>query len=396
MDARRMCPSSPLARRAAAGGITVIAVRVLICPDKFAGTLTANAAAQAIAEGWASVAAGDTLDLRPLADGGPGFVDVIDAALEGKRVPVSTVDPLGRPVDAEIVVKDSVAYLESAHACGLHLLSASERDPNVTSSFGLGAMVRSAIDAGASEVIIGLGGSATNDGGAGLIAALGGVPVDASGNPLVRGGAALADCAEIVGIPKLNGVHLTGATDVDSPLTGIFGASAVFGPQKGASREDVLLLDAALEHFSHVLSDSLPTCPANLASRPGSGAAGGLGAAILALGGGLRSGMELVRELTGLDQALDQADLVITGEGSLDAQSLRGKVVAGVAGGARDRGLPCIVLAGQSSAGRREAAAAGVTDVYTLVDHFGSSERAMAEAAAGLRDLGARLATQWR
>ena len=266
----------------------------------------------------------------------------------------------------------------------------------MTSSFGLGAMIRSAIDAGASEVIIGLGGSATNDGGAGLIAALGGVPVDASGNPLVRGGAALADCAEIVGIPKLNGVRLTGATDVDSPLTGIFGASAVFGPQKGASREDVLLLDAALERFSHVLSDSLPTCPANLASRPGSGAAGGLGAAILALGGGLRSGMELVRELTSLDQALDQADLVITGEGSLDAQSLRGKVVAGVAGGARDRGLACIVLAGQSSAGRRESAAAGVTDVYTLVDHFGSAERAMAEAAAGLRDLGARLATQWR
>ncbi len=374
----------------------MIAVRVLICPDKFAGSLTAGAAADAIAAGWASVAPEDTLDLHPLADGGPGFIDVIEPAAGGKRVPVITADPLGRPTDAEILVIDSVAYVESAHACGLDLLEPDERDPLRTSSSGLGPLIAAAIDAGVSEVVIGLGGSATNDAGAGMIAALGGVPVDAAGNALEPGGAALAACADIVGSPRLSGVRLTGATDVDSPLTGIFGASAVYGPQKGASREDVLVLDAALEHYSHVLSDALPTCPSNLAARRGAGAAGGLGAAILALGGGLRSGIELVRDLTRLEQALDLADAVITGEGSLDAQSLRGKVVAGVAHGARDRGLPCLVIAGQSSAGRREAAAAGVTDVYTLVDHFGSTERAMAEAAAGLRDLGARLAAQWQ
>lgn len=376
-------------------------VRVLICPDKFAGTLSAPAAAAAIAEGWHGVAPGDRLDRRPLADGGPGFVDVLDAALFGKRVPVATVDPLGRPVTGEVLVVGDTAYVESAHACGLHLLSEAERDPKVTSSYGLGALIAAGADAGVSEIVIGLGGSATNDGGAGLLASLGAVPVDASGRPLPPGGAALSACEDIVGAltlgsQPLGAVHLVGATDVDNPLTGIFGASAVYGPQKGATRDDVLLLDAALERFAAVLSDRLPGCPADLASRPGAGAAGGLGAALLALGGTLRSGIGVVRAATDLDAALDAADLVVTGEGSLDAQSLRGKVVAGVAAGARDRGLPCVVLAGRASTGRREAAAAGVTDTYTLVEHFGGDEaRAMAEPADGLRALGARLARQW-
>src|SRR5262249_49761988 len=151
-----------------------------------------------------------------------------------------------------------------------------------------------------------------------------------------------------------------------------------------------------LERFAAVLSDNLPGCPADLAARPGAGAAGGLGAAILALGGELRSGIGLVRELIGLDAALESADLVVTGEGALDDQSLRGKVVAGVAAAARDRGVPCVVVAGRSSAGRRESAAAGITDVYTLVDHFGGNvDRAMTEAPEGLRAVGARLAGQW-
>jgi glycerate kinase len=370
-------------------------VHVLICPDKFAGSLAAPAAAAAIAAGWRSVAPADTLECRPLADGGPGFLDVLDASLHGKRLPVAAVDPLGRPVTADILVVDSVAYLESASVCGLGLLAARARDPKVTSSYGLGALVAAAADAGVEEIVIGLGGSAVNDAGAGLLAALGVTPVDASGQPLPRGGAALAGCAGVAGVPTVRGVRLVGATDVDSPLTGIFGASAVYGPQKGATREDVLLLDAALERFAAVLSDQLPGCPPDLAARPGAGAAGGLGAAVLALGGQLRSGIGLVATLTGLSAAYDAADLVVTGEGSLDAQSLRGKVIAGVAAAARDRGLPCVVLAGRSSAGRRESAAAGITDTYTLVEHFGSAERAMRDAAGGLTELGARLARQW-
>jgi glycerate kinase len=373
-----------------------LAVRVLICPDKFAGSLTAAQATEAIAAGWASINGSDVLDCRPLADGGPGFLEVIEAATGGKRIGVPTVDPLGRPVAGEILVTDVTAYIESAHATGLSLVAPDERDPLRATSYGLGALVMAAIDAGASEIIIGLGGSATNDGGAGFLEAIGAVPVDDGGMPLARGGAALSTCAAIAGTAKTQGVRLVGATDVDSPLTGIFGASAVYGPQKGASREDVLRLDAALDVFSRVLSDDLPSCPPNLASRPGAGAAGGLGAAILALGGELRSGIGVVRDVTRLDEALDQADVVITGEGSLDAQSLRGKVIAGVASGARDRGLPCFVLAGQSSTGRRESAAAGIADTYTLIDHFGSEDRAMQEAASGLSALAAKLANQWR
>jgi glycerate kinase len=371
-------------------------VRVLICPDKFAGTLGAREVAAAIADGWRAVRQADDLDARPLSDGGPGFVDVLDAALSGKRIAVATVDPLGRPVSGDVLIAGDVGYVESAHACGLHLLSPAERDPKVTSSYGLGALVAAAANAGAAEIVIGLGGSATNDGGAGMLAALGAVPVDATGQPLPRGGAALAACADVVGTLTIPPLRMAGATDVDNPLTGIFGASAVFGPQKGASRDDVLALDAALERFAAVLSDSLPGCPPDLAARPGAGAAGGIGAAVLALGGSMRSGIAMVRELTGLDTLLDTADLVITGEGSLDDQSLRGKVVAGVAAAARDRGVPCVVLAGRSSIGRREAAAVGITDTYTLVDHYaGDMGRAMSQAASGLVALGTRIAHQW-
>jgi glycerate kinase len=370
-------------------------MRVLICPDKFAGTLTAVEAADAIARGWSRAAPGDETDRRPLADGGPGFLDVIAATAGGSRVPVPTVDPLGRPVPGEVLVLGRTGYLESAQACGLHLLAPAERDPKTTTSYGLGVLVAGAVETGVQELVIGLGGSGTNDAGAGLLAALGAAALDAAGYALPHGGAALLGADSLGGVPRLRGVALVAATDVDNPLTGLTGASAVYGPQKGATREDVFLLDRALGTFAGVLERGLPTCPPDLTQVPGAGAAGGLGAALLALGGRVVSGLALVRDLTGLDKALDAADLVITGEGSFDDQSLRGKVVSGVAAGARDRGLPCVVLAGRSSAGRREAAAAGVSETYTLVEHFRSAERAMAEPAEGLAELAGRVARQY-
>jgi glycerate kinase len=370
-------------------------VRVLICPDKFAGTLSAVGAAEAIAAGWRAGAPGDEVTVRPLADGGPGFLEVLAAAIGGRFVPAATVDPLGRPATGSVLVADGRAYLESAQACGLHLLEPDERDPKVTTSYGLGMLLTAAVETGAREVVIGLGGSAINDAGAGLLAALDAAPLDAAGYALPYGGAALAGCAALGGVPRLRGARLVAATDVDNPLTGLYGASSVYGPQKGASREDVLLLDAALERFAGVLERELPGCPPGLAALPGAGAAGGLGAALLAMGGRVTSGIGLVRELTGLDAALDAADLVITGEGSFDDQSLRGKLVSGVAEAARDRGLPCLVLAGRVSAGRREAAAAGVTEAHSLVEYLGGVERAMAEAAEGLTGLATRLARQW-
>lgn len=381
---------------------TLLGMRVLLCPDKFAGTLSAPEVADAVAAGWRSVADGDDLLIRPLADGGPGFVEVLADALDGRRVPVPTVDPLGRPAAGEILLTadGSTAYLESAQACGLHLLSPAERDPKTTTSYGLGLLVAAAVESGARTVVIGLGGSATNDAGAGMLAALGVTPLDAMGAALPYGGAALALVDALDDAPRLRDARLVAATDVDNPLLGLHGASNVFGPQKGADRVDVLLLDAALERFAAVLERDLPGCPAGLGTLPGGGAAGGLGAAILALGGGCESGIGLVTRATALDTALDAADLVITGEGSFDHQSLRGKVVAGVAGAARDRGVPCVVVAGQVTTGRREAASAGVTDAYSLVEHFGGEQAggldaALSRPADGLRELGARLARQW-
>jgi glycerate kinase len=370
-------------------------VRVLICPDKFAGTLTATAAATAIAEGWSQSAPDDDTVLRPLADGGPGFVEVLATALGGRRLPVRTVDPLGRPATGEVLLAGRTAYVESAQACGLHLLASEERNPNTTTSYGLGLLIAAAVESGAREIVIGLGGSAVNDSGAGMLAALGAAPVDAGGYALPYGGAVLGSAEGLGGVPQLRGVDLVAATDVDNPLVGLHGASNVYGPQKGAGREDVLRLDAALEHFSGVLEKGVEGCPPGLAALPGGGAAGGIGAALLALGGRRVPGIALVTGLCGLEAELDATDLVITGEGSFDHQSLRGKVVTGVANGARDRGLPCVVLAGRVDAGRREAAQAGVTETYALVDHFGSQERAMTEAADGLRALAARLAGQW-
>lgn len=376
-------------------------MRVLICPDKFAGTLSAVEVARAVGEGWHSIAPDDELVSLALSDGGPGFVEVLAAAVPGRRVPVPAVDPIGRPVTAEVLVAGDTAYVETAHACGLHLLSAVERDPRRSTSYGLGMVISAVVESGIRRIVLGLGGSATNDGGAGMLAALGAAPLDEAGYALPYGGAALLGVAALGGQPRLRQVRLVAATDVDNPLVGPQGASAVYGPQKGAGPDDVLLLDAALGRFARVLEEHLDGCPPRLAELPAGGAAGGLGAAVLALGGRCESGIGLVRHLIGMDAALDAADLVITGEGSFDHQSLRGKVVAGVAGAARERGVPCVVLAGRAGVDPAEAARAGVTETHTLVDHFGGETagglgRAMAQPAVGLRALAAGLAERWR
>lgn len=370
-------------------------VRVLVCPDKFAGTLTATEAARAIADGWLEAAPADTVVARPLSDGGPGFLDVLRGCLAGRTVPVPTVDPVGRPVTGEVLFHADAAYLECAQACGLHLLAPAERDPRSATSYGLGALVATAVEAGAREIVIGLGGTATNDGGAGLLAALGAAPVDAAGYALPPGGAALVACAGLTGRPRLRGARLVAATDVDNPLTGPRGASAVFGPQKGATGPDVAVLDAALARFAAVLQQCLPSCPPGLPDLPGAGAAGGLGAAILACGGRRESGIGLVRRLIGLDAELDSCDLVLTGEGSFDEQSLHGKVVAGIAAAARDRGVPCLVLAGRVGPVGAALPAAGVSEAHSLVEHLGSVREALDRPAEGLHALAARLAGRW-
>jgi glycerate kinase len=373
----------------------LIAVRVVVAPDSFGGTMSAVEAAEAMATGWRRSAPGDELELRPFSDGGPGFVDVIGSVLAGRVVPVPTTDPLGRPAVGAVLLDGDTAYVESAQATGLHLLTAAERDPLRTSTHGLGTLLAAAVECGARTVVVGLGGSATNDAGAGMLAALGVELLDAGGSALPPGGLALAALDRVAGAPQLRGAHLVAATDVDNPLCGPTGATAVFGPQKGLRAEDTERLDAALARFAEVVERDLPGVPAGLAELPGSGAAGGLGAAVFALGGTRQAGFELVSRVVGLPAALAQADLVLTGEGSFDSQSLRGKVASGVAAAAADRGVPCLVLAGQVSVGRREAAAAGVEAAYSVAEEAGSVAEALRRPADRLADLAARIAGQW-
>jgi glycerate kinase len=369
-------------------------MRVVVAPDSFGGTLSATAAAEAIATGWHRTAPDDELRLLPLADGGTGFVEVLHAARGGEWHELQVTGPFGDPVPARWLRIADTAYLESAAACGLHLVPRERRVPEVAvavTSRGVGELVADARDAGVAEVVIGLGGSATTDGGAGMLAALGAVPVDDNGAPLPTGGAALARCARLDGTPHI-GVRLLAAADVDNPLLGRHGAAAVFGPQKGADDAAVAELDAALAHFADVLT---ATFGVDVRDEPGAGAAGGLGAALLACGARRISGAGLVRELVGLDAELDKAQLAITGEGSFDWQSLRGKLITAVARGAADRGLPCVVLAGQVSVGRREAAAVGVDSAYGVAEHAGSVEASMADPAGTLAALAEHVARQW-
>jgi glycerate kinase len=254
----------------------------------------------------------------------------------------------------------------------------------------VGVLVAAAVESGAREVVIGLGGSATNDGGAGMLAALGAAPVDAAGYVLPYGGGPLALCEALAGVPRLRGVSLVAASDVDSPLTGLYGASAVFGPQKGASQEDIAVLDQALDRWATLTKAATGR---DVACEPGAGAAGGTGFAALGyLGARLVPGAGLMLDLVGFDDALAGADLVITGEGSLDRQTLGGKAPVGVARAATARGVPVVVVAGRVELSAAELARAGFARAYSLADREPDPAVSIAEAAALLEVVGAEIA----
>lgn len=353
-------------------------MRVIVAPDKFAGTLTAVQAANAMRAGWLARRAADDVCCHPMSDGGPGFCAVLAASLTGSEpVAVRSSDPLGRPVTATVLVDVShgrrVVYVESAQAVGLHLLRLDERDPERTSSSGLAALLAEALRLRADRVVVGLGGSATNDGGSGLLSAL----------------AALA-AEEPDLTDRLRAVDLVVATDVDNPLLGLSGASAVFGPQKGASREAVARLEGRMQEWVRAQRGV-----AEVADVPGAGAAGGLGAALFSLGGRRAPGADLVAAAIGLEDAVATADLVLTGEGSYDATSLRGKVVAAVARFAQQAALPCLVIAGQVGVGQREAAAHGVDECLATAELAGSVAAAMEAPAQWVEAAAHRLAGSW-
>ena len=354
-------------------------MRVLVAPDKFAGTLTAVEAAEAIADGWRRQAPGDELDLLPMSDGGPGFVDVLAAALGGSLEPVVVRGPFGDPVPAALLLVGDTAYVESAQACGLHLTGG--QDAELASTYGVGELVVAAREAGARTVVVGLGGSGTNDGGAGLLAALGAT----ADRPLDGGVAGLPGITRVDLLDP--GVTLLAASDVDSQLTGLFGATKTFGPQKGIPEQRLPAVDGVLEELAKAAG-------ARTALEKGAGAAGGLGYAMLLLGATRRPGIELVAEATDLPGRARLADLVVTGEGAFDFSSRAGKVPYGVAAVAAEVIRPCVALAGQVLVGSREMRALGIESAYSLVELVGE-ERAFADPAGALADLAARVARTW-
>jgi len=325
-------------------------MRIVVAPNAFKGSLSAIEAALAIAEGIRVAAPDADLVLVPIADGGDGTVDALVAAMQGERRRLRVRGPLGDPVDAEygLIDRGSTAVIEMAKAAGLALVPKEKRDPRITTTYGVGELLQHAHDAGARHFIVGIGGSATNDGGAGMAQALGYHLLDDNGLELPPGGLALNRLARI----HVGGVHanwkdakVNVACDVTNPLTGPRGASAVYGPQKGATAEMVAELDGALHHFAEVIRRDLGV---DVEPLPGAGAAGGLGAGLVAfLGARLQPGAEMVMEALHLDERLTGARLVITGEGRLDSQTARfGKGPAAVARHARNAGIPVVAIGG--------------------------------------------------
>jgi glycerate 2-kinase len=357
-------------------------MRIVIAPNAFKGSLSAPEAAQAIAEGVRAAAPDAELILIPIADGGDGTVDALVAATHGEHRTLRVRGPLGDPVDADygLIAGGSTAVIEMAKAAGLALLPVEKRDPRVTSTYGVGELLQHAYDEGARHFIVGIGGSATNDGGAGLAQALGYHLLDEQGHELPPGGLALKRLARI----HVGGVHANWkdavvevATDVTNPLTGPNGASAVYGPQKGATPEMVAELDAGLQRLAQVIDRDLGV---DVETLPGAGAAGGLGAGLVAFSGArLRPGAEMVIENLEFDQRLAGAELVITGEGRLDSQTARfGKGPAAVARHARAAGIPVIGIAG-SLADETELRLLFDGVMATVVEP-GGLDRAMAQA----------------
>lgn len=367
-------------------------MRIVVAPDKYAGTLSAVEAARAIAEGWRRRAPDDELTLCPMADGGPGFLDVLHEALGGELVAATVRGPLGDATPAGVLVVHDTAYIESAQACGLHLVPPDERDPERASTYGVGELLDLALEAGVARIVVGLGGSATNDAGAGMWAALG---TEADGD-LTTGPHGLAEITAVDLAParaRLAAVELTVACDVDSPLLGMFGATNVYAPQKGLADERKLPVDEILDGFVVAALGSTPA-ERRVADEPGAGAAGGLGFGLFALGGTRCSGIELVAEAVDLADRASRSDLVLTGEGAYDYSSRSGKVVYGVAEVAGRAVRPCVVLAGQVLVGTREMRAMGVESAYSMVDAVGR-EAALADPAASLAALAERVARTW-
>lgn len=369
-------------------------VRVLLAPDKFKGTLTAAEVAGHVGAGLRSVLPDVRLDVVPVADGGDGTLAAAEAA-GFTRVPVTATGPTGMPCESGFGQRDTEAVVELAEVSGLAQLPGGRLEPLTATSRGTGELIAAALDAGARRIVVGIGGSACTDGGAGLVQALGARLATESGGPVPPGGAGLrlARSLDLSRLhPALADAEIVVANDVDNPLTGSRGAAAVYGPQKGAGPTDVEQLDAALTHWADLVAE---VTGSDHRDAPGAGAAGGVGFGLMALlGARARPGAELVFELTGLHDAMVGADLVVTGEGSLDAQTLHGKAPAAVADAARAAGIPVVAVAGRVTLGAQELATAGVCAAYALLDVARTPQEAFDAPGPLLEQIGARIARE--
>jgi glycerate 2-kinase len=376
----------------------------VVAPDKFKDSLTAREVADHIAAGIARVAPDVAIARVPVADGGDGTVDAALAA-GFTRVAVRAHGPTGALVDSAFAVREGVAVIEMAGVSGLRLLSPGALDALRASSFGVGEVIRAAVDQGCHTVVLGIGGSASTDGGAGMLAALGARLFDVAGNELPPGGGALSalDRVDLSGLhPRLADTRVVVASDVDNPLLGPHGAATVYGPQKGATPADVVLLDASLARWDAVLSRTLAGTAAGrpgtgaTRDRPGAGAAGGVGyAAMAVLGGVLEPGIGLILDLVRFADYLPGAGLVITGEGSLDEQTLSGKAPAGVAAAAGAAGVPVVAVSGRLALAEDKLHAAGFARAYALTDIEPDLLRCLANAGPLLETLAQRIARDW-
>ena len=365
-------------------------MRILIAPDKFKGSLTAEQVAMIIGDELTRDR--PDLDWRacPVTDGGDGM---LAAALGAGyvREPVTVSGPTGRPVDSGYARRDGSAVVELADASGLARLPDGRPDPMGASTRGTGELIAAALRAGCTDIVLGIGGSASTDGGAGMVTALGARILDERGDPLPDGGGSLADAAalDLSDLdPRLDGAQIVVASDVDNPLLGARGAAAVYGPQKGADPDQVALLDRSLRRWAELVGT---TTGQDVAARPGAGAAGGTGFGAMAiLGASLRPGIEIVLDLVGFHDALAGADLVITGEGSLDEQTLHGKAPAGVAEAARRGGVAVAAVCGHNTLSPEQAERAGFDRIWALADLEPDPARSMAHAP----DLLAKLARE--
>lgn len=369
-------------------------MHVVIAPDSYKGSLSALAVAEAMERGVLQVFPDATTQLLPIADGGEGTVEALVKATGGRMIYEEVTGPLGDPVEAYwgILGDDATAVIEMAAASGLPLVPPERRDPRVTTTYGTGQLVKAALDQGMRRIIIGIGGSATNDGGTGMARALGVRFLDEAGQELPMGGSALAKLAKVdlSGLdPRLQESEVLVACDVDNPLCGPRGCAAVFGPQKGATPEMVAQLDAAMANFAAVAQAATGR---EVAAYPGAGAAGGLGAGLLLFTPAqLRPGVEIVLEATCFEALVQEADLVITGEGRTDFQTAFGKAPVGVAKVAAQHRVPVVCLSGGLGEGAEDVLAQGIQALLSVVPQPMTLEACMAQAEALVEAAAARL-----